>query len=90
MEFSPPLDKGIEKEVVILNQNGIDTYESCQGGIGHSFPEPTVRFHGENAEGFKAYAIAVENGLKVDELRRSYRVENGELVGPIWEITFKH
>ncbi len=89
-KFSPPLDAGIKREVEILFENGIETYESCQGGAGHSFLEPTVKFHGESAEGFKAYAIAVENGLKVSELRRTYRVEGGELVGPTWEMTFVH
>ncbi len=90
MEFSPPLDKGIDKEVIILRQNGIETYESCQGGKGHSSPGPIVNFHGESAEGFRAYTIAVENGLRVSELRRTYHVEDGELVGPTWEMTFTH
>lgn len=31
--FEPPLDKGIEKAVLILNQFGVETYESCQGGV---------------------------------------------------------
>jgi hypothetical protein len=35
------LDPGIAKAVKILNKFGIQTYESCQGGAGHSYPEPT-------------------------------------------------
>ncbi len=88
MEFWPPLDKGIEKEVNILFSNGIETFESCQGGEGHSYPEPTVRFHGDNSEGFKALAIAIQNGLSVVSLRREWEMINGELTGPWWEMTF--
>jgi hypothetical protein len=88
MKYSPPLDKGIEREVHILNENGIETFESCEGGKGHGFYEPTIRFFGGKAKGFNAYAIAIENGLTVSDLRRVYQVEDGELVGPFWEITF--
>jgi hypothetical protein len=89
-EYSPPLDKGIEREVEILNENGIETYESCEGGIGHSYPEPTVRFHGERSEGFKALAIALQNNLKPSNLRRIWSIIDGEPDGPHWEMTFYH
>ena len=62
--------------------------ESCEGGPGHSFPQPTVRFCGQNDQGYRAVAIALAHGLRVDELRRCWSVINGELVGPQWEITF--
>jgi hypothetical protein len=45
------IDPGIRREVKILWENGIETFESCEGGRGHSFPEPTVRFHGGQSEG---------------------------------------
>jgi hypothetical protein len=86
--FNPPLDKGIEREVRVLRAGGVETFESCQGGEGHSYLEPTVRFHGEYAEGFRAYAVARENGLRVSELRRVYSAGDGELRGPWWEMTF--
>jgi hypothetical protein len=82
------LDTGIEKAVTLLQQNGVETFESCEGGYGHSFPEPTIRFHGDSAEGFRALAIAQKNGLQVDQLRRYYQVQNGEPAGPYWELTF--
>jgi hypothetical protein len=88
MEFYPPLDKGIEKEVDILFDHGIETYESCEGGDGHAYPEPTVRFHGDRSEGFKALAIAMQNGLSVSALRRIWTVIDGEPKGPWWEMTF--
>jgi hypothetical protein len=82
------LDEGILPVVQVLRQNGVETFESCQGGEGHAFYEPTVRFHGSHAEGFRALSVALQCGLKVCELRRYYSVEDGEPVGPHWEMTF--
>ena len=82
------LDDGIRAVVELLVRNGVETFESCEGGEGHAFHEPTVRFHGSHAEGFRALAIALQHGLKVCELRRYYSIEDGEPVGPHWEMTF--
>ena len=47
---SPPIPgrwgKGIRRAVEILQRFGIETFESCEGGIGHSYTEPTVKFYG--------------------------------------------
>jgi len=88
MEFSPPLDKGIEDIVIALNNAGVETYESCEGGPGHAYPEPTIRFHGERSEGFRVLSIALVNNFSVCELRRVWNIIDGEPVGPIWELTF--
>jgi hypothetical protein len=82
------VDAGIRREVTILSQNGIETFESCEGGPGHTFPEPTIRFCGDRAAGFKALAVALTYGLCPRALRRSYAVIDGEPVGPDWEMTF--
>ena len=82
------LDKGIRSVVQLLIANGVETFESCEGGKGHAFFEPTVRFHGGHAEGFRALSIALQHGLRVCELRRYYSIEDGEPVGPHWEMTF--
>lgn len=66
----------------------METFESCEGGIGHAFPEPTVRFHGDHSEGYRAVAAAMQAGLPVAELRRVWPVLDGELTGPSWELTF--
>lgn len=42
--FNPPLDDGIREIVIVLVKNGVETFESCEGGPGHAFPEATVRF----------------------------------------------
>lgn len=88
MNIERPIDPEIARAVSVLAENGVETFESCQGGSGHSFPEPTVRFHGDGSEGFRALAIAQKNGLLVDQLRRYYQVQNGEPTGPYWELTF--
>jgi hypothetical protein len=87
-EFSPALDPGIAQAVLALRQAGVETFESCEGGVGHAYPEPTVRFHGEPGEGFRALGIAMQAGLAVAGLRRVWPVNNGEPTGPWWELTF--
>lgn len=87
-DFDPPLDEGIADIVLLFIENGIETFESCEGGINHAFHEPTIRFHGEKAEGFKALAIAMQNELKPSSLRRYWDILDDELIGSHWEITF--
>jgi hypothetical protein len=89
METKPPydsLDDGIREAVKILAEAGIETFESCEGGEGHAYPEPTIRFHGERGEGFRALAVALERDLNVLSLRRTWPVNDGEPTGPCWEI----
>lgn len=88
IEYDPPLDPGIKDAVEILVAGGIETFASCQGGKGHSYPEPTVRFFGGRSEGFKAVAIALGHALPVTAIRRYWSIEDGEPVGPQWEIVF--
>jgi len=88
MVYDPPLDIGIARFVEILVEAGVETYESCEGGSGHAYPEPTVRFHGERGEGLRALSVALQNNLPVSGLKRVWRIIDGEPVGPTWEITF--
>ncbi|GJL80561.1 MAG: hypothetical protein DHS20C01_01950 [marine bacterium B5-7] len=87
-DFDPPLDAGIVRAVIVLREAGVETYESCQGGKGHSFLEPTVRFHGGKSEGLRALAAAQVHGLPVAALRRVWSVIDLEPTGPFWELTF--
>lgn len=82
------LDPGVRAYVQILYEAGIETFESCEGGDGHVFPVPTVRFHGQRGEGFRALAAALQHALPVSDLRRVWSIEDGEPVGPNWELTF--
>ncbi len=83
------IDPGIVPYVAVLRSEGIETFESCQGGPGHAYPDPTIRFHGERSEGFRALAVAMQSGLPVLELRRIWPVNDGEPTGPWWELTFR-
>ncbi len=83
------LDEGIKEYVKALISEGIETFESCQGGEGHCFSEPTIRFHGDHYEGYRAFGVAKMLGLPVAGLRRYYQVNGDELVGPWWEMTFR-
>ena len=86
--YDPPLDVGIAQAVILLRAEDVETFESCEGGPGHSYPEPTVRFHGNTAEGYRALAVAMQAGLRVKDLRRVWPVHDGEPTGPWWELTF--
>ena len=86
--YDPPLDTGIQDAVETLQRAGVETFESCQGGLHHAYPEPTVRFHGDASEGLRALSIALKAGLPVAALRRSWPVIDKEPTGPWWELTF--
>jgi hypothetical protein len=88
MDFDPPPDAGIAPFVSVLLDAGVETYESCQGGPGHCYPEPTIRFHGDHSEGFRALAVALRAGMPVASLNRHWSVIDGEPVGPHWEMVF--
>jgi hypothetical protein len=83
------IDPEIARAVSILQQGGVETFESCQGGPGHAFPEPTVRFYGTPAAGPRALAVCMDHGLPVSALRRVWYIENNEPTGPNWEIVFQ-
>jgi hypothetical protein len=83
------LDPGIAPYVDVLDAAGIETYESCEGGAGHSYAEPAVRFFGARGEGFRALAVALQHNLPVRAVRRIWTVnEDGHPEGPHWELAF--
>jgi hypothetical protein len=88
LNFEPPLDEGIRDIVVTLIANGVEAFQSCEGGRGHSFPEPTVQFEGVSSEGLRALSVALANGLPVKTIRRTWGVLDGMIHGPWWEMTF--
>lgn len=84
------IDRGVLHYVIILRAGDVETYESCQGGAGHSYREPTVRFHGNAHEGFRALSWALNHGLPVYALKRIWTLTDGEPTGPSWELVFSH
>lgn len=87
-KFDSPLDLGIAAYVNTLMDGGVETFESCQGGDGHAYAEPTVRFHGNNGEGFRALAVAMTAQLPVASLSRIYPIIDGTPTGPYWQMVF--
>jgi hypothetical protein len=81
-------DPGIAPFVDALREAGTQTFESCEGGPGHAFSEPTIRFAGQREEGFRVLALALERGFPVRAIRRYWAVNDGEPCGPDWEIVF--
>ena len=82
------LDRWMRYAVLVLHRGGIQTYESCQGGRGHAFPEPTIRFEGTQEDAFRAARIARANGLPAHHLRRFWRLNDEGAELPAWELTF--
>jgi hypothetical protein len=83
------LDGGIAKTVDRLRSAGVETYESCEGGPGHAYPEPTIAFRGGSGEGWRAMSLCLTWGLPVSELRRVWDVlDRNEPTGPYWKIVF--
>lgn len=80
------LDPGIAPMVELLRIHGIETFESCQGGQGHAFSEPIIRFHGDLWQGYKVVTILMQHGFSLVSLRRYWTILYGELVGPKWEV----
>jgi hypothetical protein len=84
------IDLGIKKAVEILKASGIETFESCEGGDGHAFTEPTIRFHGTPEAGWRAVAACLAHGLPIQCVRRVWYILDGnEPTGPKWEVVFR-
>jgi hypothetical protein len=88
MTYDPPLDEGIKDIVLTLNEAGIDTFSSCEGGEGHIFHEPTVLFDGSRRKAFRAFRIAMKNNFPVLALRKSWNIYNTKTFPPHWELVF--
>lgn len=82
------LDPGIRTFVETLRLAGVETFESCEGGEGHAYTEPTVRFHGHQAAGWHALSAAMYDGNPVAAIRRTWPIIDGEPTGPYWELVY--
>lgn len=97
MNFSEFIDAGILPAVEVLNAFGFVTFESCQGGEGHCFPEPTVRFEGDEFALIRAFSLCELYKLNVSNARRVYRKTPAYIndntpavkeIGEIWDKPF--
>jgi len=84
------IDAGIRIAVRVLHAHGIETGQSCQGGEGHSYPEPTVDLWSDcKTTGFAAVHALMGYGLPVMSFARNWDILDGEVTGPFWRITFR-
>ena len=84
------LDKGIARAVCILQAAGVETFASCQGGEGHVYDYPTIRFGGTPRCGHLALGIALKECWSIKSLRRYWTVCENEVTGPNWELVLYH
>lgn len=83
------LDRGIRAFVEILQQEGVETVQSCQGGAVHAYELPTIDLVGGPGAGYHALGIALNYGLPVLELRWSANMHGGHLERPVWSLVFR-
>jgi len=91
-EISPdnPVDLGIVRAVKTLLDAGIECFESCEGGEGHSAKEPVVRFSGKPEAGWRALAVCLTYEFPVAYLQRYWMVlDSHEPQGPWWQLVFR-
>jgi hypothetical protein len=89
LDPSYSLDPGIRHYVLVLRSQCVDTCQSCQGGPGHCYLEPTIEFRSGKGDGPRAVGAALAYDLPVAELRREWKIRDGEMHGPIWAMTFR-
>lgn len=70
------VDPLILPAVKLLNEHGFQTFESCQGGEGHCYDVPTVRFFGTEHELIRAFEICQAYSLNVFNAKRVFRKED--------------
>lgn len=84
------IDLGVRFAVKVLHAAGIETCQSCQGGAGHSYPEPSIDLpaRGDDADGFGALAALQAYGLPVFAVHLVWSVRNGVPYEKLWRIVF--
>lgn len=88
--FYQALDVGIRFAVRVLHAAGFETCQSCQGGEGHAYDDPTIEIvaGGDDAVGFGALSALRGYGLPVSEIAIVWPVRNGLPYEKLWRITF--
>lgn len=84
------LDAGIRFAVRVLHAAGFDTGQSCQGGSGHSYKEPTIEVvaGADDAIGFGALCALRGYGLPVSEIALVWSISHSLPYEKNWRITF--
>jgi hypothetical protein len=89
--FYRGLDPGIRFAVRVLHAaGGLETCQSCQGGKGHAYPEPSIDLiaRGDDALGFRALAALQDRGLPASQVLIVWNIQNGLPYEKLWRIVF--
>jgi len=88
-DFYAGLDAGIRLAVRVIHAAGIDTCQSCQGGEGHAYDQPSIDLcaSGHDARGFAVLSALTDYGLDVAELQLVWNVKNGLPYEQLWRVT---
>lgn len=90
-QLDSPLEPLIAPYVKTLQDNGVETFESCQGGEEHSYVNPTIAFHGDASAGWKALSVALTHNLPVSKLQREWSIYQDQAPdGSIWKMVFTY
>ena len=84
------MDPGIRFAVRVLHaKGGIETCQSCQGGPGHSYVQPSIDIiaGGQDSTGFAALAALADYGINVDEILLVWNIQNGLPYEKLWRVT---
>jgi hypothetical protein len=90
-----PLDPGIVRILRIFKEHGIETCQSCEGpkgmqpegrhGAGHCYENPTIDV---TYQPWAALDIAMQYGVRVDQISEVFRVEGWRPVEHLWRVEF--
>jgi hypothetical protein len=84
------LDEGIRYYVDVLEKEGIETCQSCQGGPGHCYEQPTVDFYAHNVGAiYKVASIATTYGLPWCDIYLAWSNQDHLMNGPSGRIVFR-
>lgn len=89
--FYRGIDPGIRFPIRVLHAHGFDTCQSCQGGKGHAYLEPTIDMAAGGAgdvEGIAALGPLASYGLPVSTVGIIWNVDQGLPYEKLWRITF--
>jgi hypothetical protein len=85
------LDSGISYPVRLLRDHGLDTCQSCEGGDGHAYHEPTIELYAgsDDSEGFRALAVLQTHGIDVARIAIVWECKNGLPYQRVWSIELR-
>lgn len=82
---SEALDRGIIRIVRVLTDGGIETWQSCEGGHGHSYEWPSVDIIDRP---WAALDLCVMYDLPVHTISNLFEIWEGKPTRPFWRVEF--